>query len=238
MALGSIPLRPLKTAGKGHGCSVNDAFLAVCAGGLREWLAELGELPARPLVGGAPVSLREPGDKSMHNQVTMMACNLATDLEDPIERMLAIRDSVRDGIGVVHALDNVHLGELTILGLPIAFQGVTTLANRLRLGSIMRMPMNVVISNIPGPRHAAYLNGAKMLTHYPISIPAHGMALNITVQSYVDRMDFTLTACRRTLPDAHVLRDRILDAWDELREAAGAKAVRSLPLDPAGAAAG
>ncbi|MEJ2604907.1 MAG: WS/DGAT domain-containing protein [Gammaproteobacteria bacterium] len=178
------------------------------------------------------MSLRKPGDTSMHNQVSMLMCELGTDREDPIERMRTIRESVDGGIEVVRRLDNVRLGDITILGLPIAFQGVATLANRLRLGSIIRLPMNIVISNIPGPRETVYLDGARMLTHYPVSIPSHGSALNITVQSYNGRMDFGLIACRRTVPDIHVLRDHVLGAWRELQQAAGRKAAPPLSVDP------
>ena len=127
----------------------------------------------------------------------------------------------------------MRLGDLTVLGLPIAFQGVATLANRLRLGSVIRLPMNLVISNIPGPRETIYLDGARLLTHYPVSIPSHGNALNITVQSYGDRMDFGLVACRRTVPDVHTLRDHILDAWDELQRAAGRQPAPPVPVEPA-----
>jgi WS/DGAT/MGAT family acyltransferase len=237
LALGSIPLTPLKAIGREHGCTVNDAFMAVCAGGLRSYLEQLGELPERSLVAGTPVSVRKPGDTSLHNQVSMLMCDLATDREDPVERMKAIRESIDGGIGVVRQLDNVHLGDLTVLGLPIAFQGVATLANRLRLGSIIRLPMNLVISNIPGPRQTLYLNGARLLTHYPVSIPSHGNALNITVQSYGERMDFGLVACRRTVPDVHTLRDHILQAWDELQRAAGREPAPPLPVEPTGRAA-
>ncbi|MEJ2604947.1 MAG: WS/DGAT domain-containing protein, partial [Gammaproteobacteria bacterium] len=232
VAFGSLPLEPLRSIGKAHGCTVNDAFMAVCAGALHSYLEELGELPARSLLAGTPVSLRKPGDTSMHNQVSMLMCELGTDREDPIERMQTIRESVDGGIEVVRRLDNVRLGDITILGLPIAFQGMATLANRLRLGSVIRLPMNIVISNIPGPRETVYLDGARMLTHYPVSIPSHGAALNITVQSYDGRMDFGLIGCRRTVPDIHVLRDHVLDAWRELQQAAGRKPAPPLSADP------
>jgi hypothetical protein len=147
--------------------------------------------------------------------------------------MQAIRESIDGGVEVVRQLDNVRLGDLTVLGLPIAFQGVATLANRLRLGSVIRLPMNLVISNIPGPRETIYLDGARLLTHYPVSIPSHGNALNITVQSYGDRMDFGLVACRRTVPDVHTLRDCILEGWDELQRAAGRQPAAPVPVEPA-----
>ena len=63
---------------------------------------------------------------------------------------------------------------------------------------------NVIISNVPGPKRTLYWNGAKMDGMYPVSIPFNGMALNITLVSYDDQLNFGLTACRRSVP--HVQR--------------------------------
>ena len=59
---------------------------------------------------------------------------------------------------------------------------------------------NVAISNVPGPPVPLYIAGARLVNFYPVSIPAHGIALNITVQSYTGSLEFGLTACRRVLP--------------------------------------
>ena len=79
-------------------------------------------------------------------------------------------------------------------------------------------PVNVLISNVPGPRQTRYFAGAEMLTHYPVSVPAHGLGVNITVQSYRDMLYVGITACRHTLPDASVLRDDLVQDWQSLRE--------------------
>ena len=49
-----------------------------------------------------------------------------------------------------------------------------------------------------------------MVSYYPVSIPAHSMALNVTVQSYNGRLDYGLIACRRALPDVNDLADGLL----------------------------
>ena len=216
-AMGTLSLPEVKALGRAHDCKVNDVFMAVCAGALARYLDERGELPERPLIAGAPVSLRQPGDDSMSNQVTMLLTSLETHRRDPLERLLAIRDSAQRGKAVVSALGGTGLGDLTILGLPAALRSLMALADRLRLGDYLPVPVNLVISNVPGPRREVFLAGARMRSHFPVSIPAHGNALNITVQSYLDRMDFSLTACLDTLPDADRLRDFMYDAFEELR---------------------
>jgi WS/DGAT/MGAT family acyltransferase len=191
--------------------------LAVCAGGLRKYLADLGELPAEPLIAGVPVSLRELGDHSMSNRVTMMLASLETQQADALARLSSICDSTRIGKAIVRATSRSMPQDVHVLGLPLAVRSVVASIEALGLADRLRLPINLVISNIPGPRRAVFIHGARMLTHYPVSAPVHGCALNITVQSYQDRFDFSLTACRGALPDGHKLRDDMLSAWQELK---------------------
>jgi len=76
---------------------------------------------------------------------------------------------------------------------------------------------NVAISNVPGPPVPLYLAGARMLTNYPCSIVTHGLALNITVQSYDQSLDCGLMADAKALPDVRGLADALTDALDVLR---------------------
>lgn len=215
--VGTLPLSAVKSVGRLRGCSVNDVFMAVCAGGLRKYLADLAELPAQPLIAGVPVSLREVGDRSMRNRVTMLLASLETHLSDPLERLTAIRDSTRAGKAIAAATSGAIPQDMHVLGLPLAIRLTMASTELLRLADTLPVSMNVVISNVPGPRHEVFIHGARMLTHHPVSVPAHGTALNITVQSYRDRLDFSLTACRDALTDGHKLRDDMLSAWQELR---------------------
>lgn len=231
--IGSLSLAAVKALGKAHDCKVNDVFMAVCAGALARYLEERGELPERPLIAGAPVSLREAGDASMSNNVTMLLTSLETQRRDPVERLLAIRDSAARGKAVVSDLRGTSMDDLNIPGLPAAFRSLMAVADRFRLGDFLPMPINLVISNVPGPRRQVYLNGAAMRSHFPVSIPAHGSALNITVQSYLDRLDFSLTCCLDSVPDAERLRDYMLDAFAELQAATGMAPTSAAGEDPA-----
>lgn len=228
-AIGSLPLSEVKRLGKLRGAKVNDVFMAICAGALVRYLDAHDERPERPLIAGAPVSLRQPGDASMRNQVTMLLTSLETQRSDPLERLDAIRDSANKGKALVAATSGADLTDVTVLGLPLAFRSLAGLADRLRLGDLLPVPVNLIISNVPGPRETVYLAGARMTSHYPVSIPAHGNALNITVQSYGDRMDFSLTACLEALPDAEHLRDLMVEAFAELQTAVDGAAAAAAP---------
>ena len=108
-------------------------------------------------------------------------------------------------------------GDMHVLGLPMAMRSGIASMEALRIADTLPPPMNLIISNVPGPRHEVFIHGARMLTHYPVSAPAHGNALNITVQSYQDRLDFGITACRHALADGAKLRNDMLSAWYELK---------------------
>ena len=109
--------------------------------------------------------------------------------------------------------------DFSIFGAPVVLQGAIGLYGRSGLADRLPPPANVVISNVPGPQTPLYVAGAKVLTLYPVSIPAHGMALNLTVQSYCGALDFGLTACRKTVPELRKLAGYLEESLDELHEA-------------------
>jgi hypothetical protein len=170
------------------------------------------------MIAGCPVSLRTSGEKRMGNQITMMNVNLATHIEDPKLRLVEIHESATTAKSVTADLADGYESNVSLPGLPAIVAMAAASAERSRAADVIRSPMNVVISNVPGPREPLYANQAKMLTHHPVSIPAHGVGLNITVQSYAGTMYFALTACARALPDAGELRDDMIASFLELRQ--------------------
>jgi diacylglycerol O-acyltransferase len=212
-----LPLADVKQLGKTVGATINDVVMAICAGALRSYLERQDKLPEESLIAGCPVSLRKPGDTTPGTQVTMMNVELATQIADPIERLLAIHASAQTAKEVVADLSGVFESNASFPGLPAMISAGIQANEQFGLAGALRGPINVVISNVPGPRQTLYSNGAKMLTHYPVSIPAHGLGLNITVQSYVDQMYFGITACSKALPDSEVFRSDLLNAYRELK---------------------
>lgn len=202
--------------GKVVQCTMNDVLLAICGGALRTYLARKNALPEQDLIAGCPVSLHKPGDTEIGTRVTMMGVELATSIADPLERLLMIRESARTAKEVTSDLAGAYEGNASIPGLPAFMRANAKMSET--WSQFNRGPYNVVISNVPGPKKTLYSNGARMLTHYPVSIPAHGMGLNITVQSYVDTVYLGVTACGKSVPDLGVLRDDLMTAYEELRQ--------------------
>ena len=197
----TAPIATLKAIGKQNGGTLNDTVLALCSSALRSFLAERGAMPKKgSLIAGVPVSLREAGDATMNNQVSMMTVSLATDIDDPVERYKAIKAASTTSKNVVNSVRAAIATDFPMMGSPWMMGGFATLYGRSGLADRVPAQANVAISNVPVSPITLYLAGAKMLSSYAVSIPYHGMALNITVQSYGEGLDFGLTACRRALP--------------------------------------
>lgn len=189
----SWDLARIKNAAKKHDATLNDVVLAMCAAALRSYLKDLNELPAKPLIAMVPMSLRKD-DSDSGNQVAMILANLATDVEEPVERLGAIKRSVQTSKDRFSQMNQKEImNYLMAVMAPAGLNMVTGLLPRWQ-------SFNVIISNVPGPRNPLYFQGAKLTGMYPVSIVLDGFALNITLNSYVDKLEFGLIACRRTLP--------------------------------------
>lgn len=214
-----LSLTDAKFVAKATGTKINDVVMAICAGALRPYLAERKALPKRPLVAFVPISLRAPGDAEASNQVFGMMCPIATEIADPLERLEAIRRTAGDSKTLAGTVKDVSPKDYTLLGAPILLPGLAQLYGRIGLADIMPSTTNLTISNVAGPPFPLYCAGARILALYPVSIPVHGIALNITVQSYLDKLDFGITADKRAVPDAAKLADLLVTALAELKAA-------------------
>jgi diacylglycerol O-acyltransferase len=209
------PYERIRAVGKALGGTLNDAVLAMCAGALRSYLDQAGDLPSKPLKAMVPLSLRVEGDLDSSNAVGFIVANLGTHLADPAERFETIQQSVQAGKKVYAGLSAGEASLFTQLtSSPIV---LTTL---LGLGQLLPA-YNLVISNVPGSRKPLYWNGAQLEGVYPASIVLHGQALNITLVSYMNQLDFGIIACRRTLPHVQRLLDHLEESLQELEELAG-----------------
>ena len=138
-------------------------------------------------------------------------------MADPLQRLQAIVHTTAAMKREMGTLRDVMPTDFPSLGSPWLLSGLSSLYGRSRLADRLRV-VNVVVSNVPGPRVPLYLAGARMLNYFPVSIVVHGVALNITVQSYMDQLCFGLIACRRAVPDLHDLAKDLQRAMDVLRK--------------------
>lgn len=222
-AMRSASLDTLKALKSASGGTVNDIVMAICTGALRSYLLKHDALPDRPLRALVPVSFRT-GDEEVPwtNMVSGIIADLPTDCDDPLQRISLCHDAMEAAKRQFELLPADTIADGAQAASPLLATAATRLASRLRWADRANLlPNNVVISNVPGPRSPMWLEGARLENYIPISIVTDGMGLNITVHSYLDRLDFGLIACRELVPDLWDLLDMHFDEIDLLCDALG-----------------
>lgn len=232
----SLPLAGLNAARRRHGASLNDAVLMICSGALRRNFLKHGPLPRRSMVAGVPISTRAKGDTASNNQATMTVVSLGTQIADPAKRLahvLAATASMKNNLG---AMKSLMPTDFPSLGVPWLMQGLGALYAKARVADRLPAIANVTISNVPGPTVPLYMAGARMLTNYPTSIVVHGVALNITVQTYDASLEFGIIACAEAMPEVAELARHVQAAFEEFEALAPTVAPVVAPIGAPAAA--
>jgi diacylglycerol O-acyltransferase len=216
----TVPLHEIKQIAKAFDVSLNDVVMATVSGTLRHYLRDTGELPERSMHAAVPASLREIGDTSANNQVSLMLVDLATDDDDPVQRLKRISAAMTHSKESLNTFRSILPTDFPVIAAPWLISGMASLYGRSRMANWMPPLANVLISNVAGVPVPLYFAGAKIISYYPVSIPCHGMALNVTVTSYNGRMDYGLIACRKALPDLNELGDYLLEEHERLLQLA------------------
>jgi WS/DGAT/MGAT family acyltransferase len=217
----SISLSRAKALAKASGGKLNDVVLALSSGVVRRYLKEHGALPTKSLTAAVPISLREEGNSEANNQVFGMICAIATNVEDPRTRLETIIAQSTKSKEMSHPLRALmpQVSNISMLGTPILVQILALLYSRSSLSDVLPPAANITVSNVPGPRQTLYAAGAELLHIFPVSISTHGIALNITVQSYRDQLDFGFIAGANIIPHVQVLCDMLPEEFDALEAA-------------------
>ena len=176
--------------------TLNDVVLAACAGALRDFLIEHGAgADGRTLKAMVPVSLRADHEhgETMGNLVSMIVVDLPVHEPDPVSRLEIIH-------GITSELKSSGLadGAQTIIELA---DSITPFATPLTRFVTRRIPMNLVITNIPGPPIPLFLLGARVLRTYPYVEVIDHEGLTIAVVSYEGQLFFGITSDRDVVPD-------------------------------------
>jgi len=212
----SWPIERFMAVKQAAGVTLNDVVLAMCGGALRAYLLEQNALPDRPLIAMVPVSLRDEGSPGGGNQVGALLASLATDLDDPADRLTEVSESMRRNKEVFKQLPRLQQLALSAFNISPLLLSLVSPA----LGSAAP-PFNLVISNVPGSREPLYWNGARLDGNYPLSIALDGQAMNITLSNNADNLDFGLVGCRRSVPSLQRILGHLENSLAGLERAAG-----------------
>lgn len=216
-ATASIPLDAAHRLAAKHDATVNDLILATCAGALRRYLGRRGGVPAEPLIAGMPVSLRTPGKVEFTTQATMKRIGLATQVADPLRRLLQVRDATVAAKADVSRTKSLVPVDFPTLGAPWLLHGLATIYGRPAIANRVPPLANLVVSNVPGPPQPMYLAGARIVHHWPLSIVGHGLGLNVTIESYAGSLEFGVTTALAAVPRPSAFAADLLAAFRQLQ---------------------
>lgn len=219
-------IRAIKSAVEG--ATVNDAIIAIVGGALRKYLSSKNELPKDSLIAMAPISVRAKNQqKAAGNQVSAMALSVRSDIEDPLERLVAVFESttaskeMTNAIGASTLTDYSQFIPSTVAGLAARLYTNLGLANRIT-------PIfNTVITNIPGPQVPLYMTGARMVTQFGLGPILDGMGIIHPIFSYCGEITISFTSCREMIPDPDFYAQCIQDSFDEMMVATKGQHVKT-----------
>lgn len=220
MSFTSLDLEDIKRVKNAFNTTVNDVVLAVCSTALRKYLEGLDELPRKPLIAMVPMSVHSAEARPGTNRVSGMFMSLATDVDDPVERLESIRDANTVAKDHTNALDANLLTDWAQFAAPSVFGSAVRMYSRLRLSERHPVVHNLVISNVPGPNFPLYFLGARIEKMLPMGPVFHGAGLNCTVMSLDGELHVGFIACKDSVPDAWPLAEGVKDAMAELLDAA------------------
>jgi len=176
------------------GVTVNAFVLAICSGALKKYLADKNINPSKPLIVMSPISVRKKKQKkSMGNQVSSMLLSLATDLEDPLDRLKLIHENAQ-GSKTFNRL--THFEDLAEY-IPSLLQALAAkIYSQVRFSQKIKPAFNLVVTNVPGSQIPLYFDGAKLFSQYGMAPVVDGMGLILVVMSYNGSVGIGITACR------------------------------------------
>lgn len=229
-----LSLAELKGIGKPLGFTLNDVVVAMCAGALRRYLEDHGGVPKKPLILCVPVGLRDPKEPfRWANDISMIFCEFPTHLEDPKKRLEFAQRSVKDAKANLDEMPMEHYEQTARFISPQTFAIPSKIMSRMPRWVPSPATWNVVVSNVRGPAKDIHYAGNRIRGIWPTSFLSPVGGINITLQSYVDRVDFGIVACGDHIDDIETVVDAMKDELEVLKgiaaqstkETAGLRAV-------------
>ncbi|MCZ6502188.1 MAG: wax ester/triacylglycerol synthase family O-acyltransferase, partial [Gammaproteobacteria bacterium] len=212
-----LSVADLKEVKNAVGGTLNDVFIAVASGALRTYLGDRGELPDKSLTCNVPVSLRGAQFEGYGNRVGSWFLSIASDLDDPIERLQQVSRNTEAAREHNEACDReLNMDWMAYRTVWSSYIGLFKgMADKLSPNPAF----NVILSNVKGPGKQLWSNGSKIVAVRSMGPLAEDMGLNITCWSYVDTLNVGLVGCRENMPDIWDLADQFPIEMQKLLDA-------------------
>jgi len=217
-ATAALALADVKQTAKHLGVTINDMVLAISAGALRQLSLKYDGHADQPLLASVPVSFDFSPDRISGNRFSGVMMVVPIELDDPLARVQAVHDAAVDAKEAHHLLGPELISRWSAYFPPAPAEWLFRwLASKDGQNKVLNIP----ISNVPGPREHGRVGGALVTEIYSVGPLTTGSGLNITVWSYVDQLNVSVLSDGATLLDPHELTDAMIEAFVEIRRAAG-----------------
>ena len=217
-----VSLTDLKRIRRGvRRVTLNDIAISIVGGALRDYLQSRGELPQSSLVCGAPVNLRGKDDGATGNKIATMQVGLATDIEEPVERLRAVHQYALMGKSKINTLGSGTVMDISDSVAPgVLAEGLRALSFASARVPEIPVPFHVMISNVPGPAGQVSLHSAPLYSLLGLGPIRHSMGLFHVVSNSADNYTITFTSCRSIMPDPDTYERNLRSNFDALLAAA------------------
>jgi WS/DGAT/MGAT family acyltransferase len=215
-AMTNLPLGDLKAIRRAAGTTLNDVYLAICGGALRRYLSDRAELPDRPLVASVPVSTDPDNARLSGNRVDNLYVLLGTDIADPLQRLRQIHEGMQASKEVRGLLGHDGLAQRADVVPPQIYHSIVRIWSRTHIADRVHPPLNVVLSNVAGPRDKIFFGPIELEALYSVGPILEGIGLNITAWSYGDALGVSVLACPTSVPDPWQIIANLHDSLDQL----------------------
>jgi diacylglycerol O-acyltransferase / wax synthase len=220
-ATATLALADVKETAKHLGVTINDMVLGISAGALRKLSLKYDGRSDHPLLASVPVSFDFSRDRISGNRFTGVMMVVPIEIDDPVERVRAVHDAAVDAKEIHHLMGPELVSRWSAYFPPAPAERLFHwLADKDGQNKVLNLP----ISNVPGPREPGRVGGALVTEIYSVGPLTTGSGLNITVWSYVDQLNISVLSDGATLLDPHELTDAMIEAFIEIRRAAGLSA--------------
>jgi len=216
-ASATLPLADFKATAKALGITMNDLVLSTAAGGLRKLLLAYDGAADRPIIASVPTAT-DKSDRVTGNEISGLSISLPVHIADPTERARLVALATR-----IAKEDHEILGP-RLYGRMMAYLPTAVAPTAFRWLARREAPnkmMNVAVSSVAGPRERGHFGGAAVSEIYSTGVLSPGAPVNITVWSYVDQLGIAVLTDDQTFNDPHEATDALIEAFTELRSAAG-----------------
>ena len=217
-----FPLEGFKDIKNAAGVTVNDVALGVIGGALQRYLTAKGLAPTEgSLAAAMPLNMRTRRSMTEeNNQVGSVFASLHTDIANPLERVVAIKQSTENAKLSGEASPLVDALKLAGVFSPVISKSIAGFWARNELSRHIPVNVSTCISNVTGPDFPLYCAGATMVDYYGLGVLTPGMGIFHLVFSYSGKLTLSVLADRDIMPDPELYHDCLVAAYEELYAAA------------------